>query len=67
MIPVGPFQLGIFWDSVTWKERDKGAVCSLGFEKAPDLSLTGLVSIRFNRLLMRKLFCPSPALFSPSP
>lgn len=26
MIPAGPFQLGIFWDCVTWKERDKGAV-----------------------------------------
>lgn len=29
---------------------------SLGFKKAPDLSLTGLVAIRFNRLLIRKLF-----------
>lgn len=40
---------------------------SFGFKKAPDLSLTGLVSIRFNGLFIRKLFCPSPALFSPSP
>lgn len=31
---------------------------SSGFEKAPDLSLTGLVAIRFNRLLIRKLFLP---------
>lgn len=36
---------------------------SLGFKKAPDLSLTGLVAIRFSQLLIRKLFCPSPVLF----